>query len=98
MIHHQGSQSKCHWTAARAMAADGGPGSGEAAEVHEEVRRAVGRLPRRFREPIVLRYFEEMPIAEIAEVLRISPGNVEVRLSRARARLRETLSVRLSEP
>ncbi|NQU24117.1 MAG: sigma-70 family RNA polymerase sigma factor [Candidatus Nealsonbacteria bacterium] len=84
--------------AARAVASGGGPGPGEAAEVHEEVRRAVGRLPRRFREPIVLRYFQKMPIAEIAEVLRISPCNVEVRLSRARARLRETLSVRLNEP
>ena len=63
----------------------------------ERVRRAVGRLAVKYREPIVLRYFEEMPVDRIAEVLRISPGAVEVRLSRARARLKEILSCGLEE-
>ncbi len=61
-------------------------------ESHERVRRAVGRLAAKYREPIVLRYFEQTPIEQIAEVLGISRGAVEVRLSRARARLKEILS------
>ena len=48
-------------------------------------------LPIRFREPIVLRYFQQLPVTEIADVLGLSPGAVEVRLSRARQRLKDKL-------
>jgi RNA polymerase sigma-70 factor (ECF subfamily) len=61
-------------------------------EAHEQVRRAVARLPAKYRETIVLRYFEQLDIAEVAEILRVSRGAVEVRLSRARHRLKEVLS------
>ena len=67
----------------------------ETAEIHEEVRRAVRRLSSRYREPIVLRYFEQLSVAEIAEALEISANNVEVRLSRARRKLGEILSNRV---
>ena len=70
----------------------------ESTEIHEELRRAVRRLPARYREPVVLRYFGELPVPEISKVLGISVNNVEVRLTRARHRLRAMLSVRLGEP
>ena len=70
----------------------------ESAEIHEELRRAVRRLSARYREPIVLRYFEELPVPEISKVLGISVNSVEVRLTRARRKLREMLSARLGEP
>ncbi len=64
----------------------------EAAESHARVRRTVERLPARYREPIVLRYFEEMSVPQISDVLQISTGAVEVRLSRARRRLKQMLT------
>jgi RNA polymerase sigma factor CnrH len=57
----------------------------------EHVTRAVVQLPAKYREPIVLRYFEDYSIAEIAGVLGISAGAVEVRLTRARRRLKRLL-------
>jgi len=69
----------------------------EAAEIHQELRRAVQQLPARYREPIVLRYFEEMSPSEIGQVLGVSPNGVEVRLTRARRKLRKMLSIRLGE-
>ena len=69
----------------------------ESAEIHEELRRAVRRLSARYREPVVLRYFEELPVPEIGKVLGISVNSVEVRLTRARQKLREMLSARLGE-
>src|SRR5206468_4728511 len=37
---------------------------------------AIEALPRRQREAVVLRYYEDLPVAEIALVLGISPGAV----------------------
>jgi RNA polymerase sigma factor (sigma-70 family) len=58
----------------------------------EQLKEAVYRLPMSLREPLVLRYFEELSVDEIGKVLNISPGAVEVRLSRARQKLKEILS------
>jgi RNA polymerase sigma factor (sigma-70 family) len=44
---------------------------------------AIGRLPQRQREVVVLRYYEELAVAEIAAVLDTSPGSVSSALSRA---------------
>jgi RNA polymerase sigma factor (sigma-70 family) len=63
-----------------------------AAETVEQLRHAVDRLPLSLREPVVLRYFEELSIDEISEVLNISTGAVEVRLTRGRKKLKEALS------
>jgi RNA polymerase sigma-70 factor (ECF subfamily) len=58
---------------------------------HESVRRAVLRLPARYREPVVLKYLEELPTDEICSVLKISRNNLNVRLLRAREQLRGQL-------
>lgn len=61
-------------------------------EIHDEVRRAVRTLRSRYREVVVLRYFEELSNAEVAEVLGISPAAVEQRLSRGRRMLKDRLT------
>jgi RNA polymerase sigma-70 factor (sigma-E family) len=52
---------------------------------------AVGQLPRRQRAVIVLRYYEGMSEADIAETLGIRPGTVKSAASAAMVRLRATL-------
>jgi RNA polymerase sigma-70 factor (sigma-E family) len=56
-----------------------------------ELRDAVGRLPARQRACVVLRYFDDLSEAEIAEALGVSAGSVKTHLSRARASLRRLL-------
>jgi RNA polymerase sigma-70 factor (sigma-E family) len=58
---------------------------------HELVWSAVGRLPPRQRAVIVLRYYEGMSEADIAETLGIRPGTVKSAASAAMARLRAVL-------
>jgi RNA polymerase sigma-70 factor (sigma-E family) len=52
----------------------------------------VGRLPRRQKAVLVLRYYEALSDAEIAEVLGCTPGTVRGYASRALATLRVDLS------
>jgi RNA polymerase sigma-70 factor, ECF subfamily len=59
------------------------------AETAVRVHQAVYRLAEKYRVPIVLRYFENRSISDIAEILQIAPGTVEVRLTRARQKLKE---------
>ena len=56
-----------------------------------DVWRAVRSLPDVQRACIVLRYVEDLSLAQIAEVLDIPLGTVKSHLTRARARLSETL-------
>lgn len=66
-------------------------------EMHEEVRESVRRLPAKYRVPIVLRYFENLSVPEIGEALGLSLNAVEVRLSRARRHLKESLARQLGK-
>ncbi|MHC4205271.1 MAG: RNA polymerase sigma factor [Planctomycetota bacterium] len=62
------------------------------ADEFKRVRRAVASLPAKYREPVVLRYLEEIGTDEISRILGISKSTLNVRLSRARKRLREDLA------
>ncbi len=66
-------------------------------EVGAKVRAAVQKLKRDDREVIVLFYLEQLPSAEIATLLGISIGAVDVRLHRARKRLKSALGDLMSE-
>jgi RNA polymerase sigma factor (sigma-70 family) len=57
------------------------------AEDRREVLAALARLPRRRREVLVLRYYVGLSEAEIASVLRISPGTVKSSAARGIAAL-----------
>ena len=61
-------------------------------EVRREVEQALGRLPIRFRAPLVLAVMEERSHEEIGELLGIRPATVKTRLFRARRRLRMELA------
>jgi RNA polymerase sigma-70 factor (sigma-E family) len=73
-------------------AADNDPHRGF--DERDRLWRALGRLPRRQRAVIVLRYFEDQSEAEIAATLGCSLGTVKSQASRALAKLRldETLT------
>jgi RNA polymerase sigma-70 factor (ECF subfamily) len=60
----------------------------EEQETGQVVREAIVALPLGFQEVAILRYYDELEIAEIAELLNIPPGTVKSRLSRARKRIR----------
>ena len=63
--------------------------------LNEETRRriwlAFRKLPERQRQVFVLRYIEDLPTAEVAAALGLSPGSVKRHLFRAVRRLREIL-------
>jgi RNA polymerase sigma-70 factor (ECF subfamily) len=61
------------------------------ADVNEQVRFAIMKLAVRDREVIVLHYLEEMPVDRIGAMLKLSRNAVEVRLHRARRRMKEIL-------
>jgi RNA polymerase sigma-70 factor (ECF subfamily) len=57
----------------------------------EEVLRAVTGLPVKYREVILLYYYQEMTLREIAILLNVPQATVSTRLARARARLKDAL-------
>jgi RNA polymerase sigma-70 factor (sigma-E family) len=61
------------------------------AEERRQVLAALGRLPRRRREVLVLRYCLGLPEAEIAQVLGIRPGTVKSTAARGLAALARDL-------
>ncbi|MEE8451641.1 MAG: RNA polymerase sigma factor [Thermoguttaceae bacterium] len=60
-------------------------------ETRGQVRRSIGRLPPKYREVIVLHYLEEQSLDVIAALLNVRRNTIEVRLHRARSRLKEML-------
>ena len=62
-----------------------------------DARSALAALPRRQREAIVLRYFLDLDVREVAEVMGIGEGTAKSKLARARQTLARRLDAR-SEP
>ena len=62
-----------------------------ALDERDELFQALGALPARQRAVLVLRYFNDLTEAQVAEVLGCSPGTVKSSASRGLARLREAL-------
>jgi RNA polymerase sigma-70 factor (ECF subfamily) len=57
-------------------------------QLAESVRRAVLALPRRYREAILLFYFEEKSVPDAARALGVAEGTLKARLHRGRELLR----------
>lgn len=57
-----------------------------------EFRWALAELPERQRAVLVLRYWADLPVAEVAEILGCSAGTVKSTASRATARLARALT------
>lgn len=62
-------------------------------EADERLERALALLPTRMRAAILLRYYEDLSEPEIASRLGISVGTVKSTVSRAMAKLRESMVV-----
>jgi RNA polymerase sigma-70 factor (sigma-E family) len=60
-------------------------------DVHDELYAALAALPPRQRAVLVLRYFLDLPEAEVAAALQCSLGTVKSTASRGLARLEQTL-------
>jgi RNA polymerase sigma-70 factor, ECF subfamily len=60
-------------------------------ESDESLWRAIHRMDEKHRIPIVLRYYHDLSVAEIANILQIPEGTVHSRLNTARRHLHEVL-------
>ncbi len=60
-------------------------------ETAKLVREAIGALPEEMRTILLLRDIEDLPYADIAQLLHLEVGTVKSRLSRARLALRQLL-------
>lgn len=67
-------------------------------ELEGVVSRAVRELPEGQREALILAHYEQMPLAEIADVMGIEVTAVKSRLQRARGQLKETLAAYAVSP
>jgi RNA polymerase sigma-70 factor (sigma-E family) len=68
-----------------------GPDAASAADDRGELAGALRRLPRRQREVLVLRYYLDLDVAEIAVTLRIAPSSVRAANARGLASLARVL-------
>ncbi|HEX6414912.1 MAG TPA: RNA polymerase sigma factor [Burkholderiales bacterium] len=83
------------------MLPEGGSNSQEApaerfeqAQVLEIIEQEISRLPARQREAFILRYWEELDVAETARAMNCSEGSVKTHCSRAAHALQAALSAR----
>ncbi len=58
----------------------------------DETWQALGRQPVKRRTALVLRYYADLPVAEIAEVMDVRPGTVKSLIHRGLQSLKEQLS------
>jgi RNA polymerase sigma-70 factor (sigma-E family) len=63
----------------------------DAIDIHDELMRALAALPPRQRAVLVLRYFLDLPEAEVAAALKCSLGTVKSTASRGLARLEQAM-------
>ncbi|MDI1465027.1 SigE family RNA polymerase sigma factor [Catellatospora sp. KI3] len=61
---------------------------GDAVAARDEIWRALSRLPRRQRAVLVLRYFDDLSEAQIAETMGVSVGTVKSQHAKALSKLR----------
>ncbi len=57
----------------------------------EELAQAIKKLPRKYRDVLLLYYYQDMNQEEVAQALNTSPSTISKRLKRARDKLRTLL-------
>ena len=60
-------------------------------EERSNIGAAILKLPLKYREPIILYYYEEMSVLQVAAILQINENTVKTRLRRGREQLRPVL-------
>ena len=60
-------------------------------EERGEITAAVLKLPLKYREVLLLYYYEDLQVNEVAEFLKVPVSTVKTRLQRGRERLKQTL-------
>jgi RNA polymerase sigma-70 factor, ECF subfamily len=73
---------------------EGPAGQLEQNQVLEIIEQEISRLPTRQREAFILRYWEELDVAETARVMNCSEGSVKTHCSRAAHALQVALTAR----
>lgn len=58
----------------------------------EEVRHAMNMLDQKYRDVLILRYFEELDYQEISDVLKVPEGTVATLIHRAKTKLRDAFA------
>ena len=58
-------------------------------ETSEEIKKALNELPLKYREVLILRYFEDKDYNEISDILRKPPGTVATLLNRAKIKFKK---------
>jgi RNA polymerase sigma-70 factor (ECF subfamily) len=66
-------------------------------DTFDRIQRAIRALPAKYREPLVLKYLQELSTNEISRILDISQNALQARLSRARKRLKQDLTELIEE-
>ena len=92
--HLEGRSRKIKGTEPTSGLAQNGPSPSGLIEAEDEGARlleALERVPTDFRTVLELYYWEEMRVAEIAQILQCAEGTVRSRLTRARRILRREL-------
>ena len=57
----------------------------------ERITLLIAQLPKKLKEVVLLYYYQELSVKEIAEVLNISQSSVSGRLKRAREKLKQEI-------
>ena len=60
-------------------------------ERNKAIRQEVSRLPDKLKDVVLMFYTEQLPVQDIANILKISEGTVKSRLHNARSKLKERL-------
>jgi len=67
------------------------------AETAEQIRQAIAALPTKYREPVILRYLQELPLDQISRILGIKKNALQVRLTRAKQLIKVKLAKLIEE-
>jgi RNA polymerase sigma-70 factor (ECF subfamily) len=64
------------------------------AELRSMLDRGLEKLPLKYREVLILHYFEDLPYKDISDVLKIPIGTVSIRIKRAKEELKKHIHER----